>query len=209
MAPRAVFFDFNGTLSDDEAIVCSIFQELFAERGRPLARDTYFSSLAGHSDPEIVRTWLGRDDAAVVAAKVERYRARVADGSTVSEDAREAVRVAAAAATVGVVSGATRAEIAPALEAAGLSGLVAATVTVDDVERGKPDPESYLRALELLGEAAADAVAFEDSEAGVGAAKAAGIRCVAVVGTLPPERLRAADEIVERLDADVVRKALG
>jgi HAD superfamily hydrolase (TIGR01509 family) len=208
MPSRAVLFDFNGTLSDDEPIVCAIFQELFAERGRPLSTETYFSELAGTSDPEIVRVWLGADDPALVAEKVARYRARVQDGSTVYEAAREAVRVAAAEAAVGVVSGATREEIAPTLTAAGLDGLVSATVTVDDVSNGKPDPEGYLIALELLGADAGGSIAFEDSEPGIEAALAAGLRCVAVLGTLPPERLARAEAIVERLDADAVREAL-
>jgi beta-phosphoglucomutase len=208
MPARAVLFDFNGTLSDDEPIVCAIFQELFAERGRPLSTETYFSELAGTSDPEIVRAWLGADDPLLIAEKVARYRARVEDGSTVYEPAREAVRAAAAEAAVGVVSGATREEIAPALTAAGLDGLVAATVTADDISHGKPDPEGYLRALELLGAKARETVAFEDSEPGIDAARAAGIRCVAVLGTLPPERLARADAIIERLDAQAVREAL-
>jgi beta-phosphoglucomutase len=138
-----------------------------------------------------------------------RYRTRVEDGSTVYEPAREAVRAAAAEAAVGVVSGATRAEIAPALTAAGLDELISATVTVDDVSRGKPAPEGYLTALELLGANPDGSVAFEDSEPGIEAALAAGLRCVAVLGTLPRERLARADTIVERLDADAVREALG
>lgn len=210
MASRAVLFDFNGTLSDDEPIMCEIFQELFAERGRPLTKQEYFGKLAGYSDPEVVRAWLGEDDPALVGEKIARYRERVADGSTVTQGAREAVRAAAAAdgAAVAVVSGAARSEIEPVLDAAGIAGLVAATVTAEDVANGKPDPEGYLLALELLGAEAGDAVAFEDSEPGVDAVRAAGIRCVAVLGTLPPERLARADAIVERLDADAVREAL-
>jgi beta-phosphoglucomutase len=126
----------------------------------------------------------------------------------VYEPAREAVRVAAGAAAVGVVSGATLEEIAPALRAAGLDQFVSAMVTVDDVARGKPNPEGYLIALELLGAGPEGSVAFEDSEPGIEAALAAGLRCVAVLGTLPRERLARADAIVERLDADTVRQAL-
>jgi beta-phosphoglucomutase len=207
MPQRAVLFDFNGTLSDDEPIVCEIFQELFAARGRPLSAATYFAELAGHSDPEIVRDWLGTEEPALVAEKVARYRERVGDRSTLGEAARDAGRPAAT--TVGVVSDATRFEIEPALAAAGLDELISATVTADDIVHGKPDPEGYLRALELLGVQAQEAVAFEDSEPGVDAAVAAGLRCIAVLGAaLPPERLARADEIVERLDAQVVRSAL-
>ena len=57
MRARAVIFDFNGTLSHDEPILLAIFQELFAEYGRPLSAEEYFDELAGLSDPEIVRTF--------------------------------------------------------------------------------------------------------------------------------------------------------
>jgi beta-phosphoglucomutase-like phosphatase (HAD superfamily) len=49
---------------------------------------------------------------------------------------------------------------------------------------------------------------FEDTEAGVAAAKAAGMRCIAVLGTLAPERLAAADEIVPALDVELMRRVL-
>jgi len=77
-------------------------------------------------------------------------------------------------------------------------------VSADDVTRGKPDPEGYLLALEQLGVRAADAVAIEDAPPGIAAAKAAGLRCVAVLGTVPPERLGEADEIASRLDSGLV-----
>lgn len=214
MPARAVVFDFNGTLSDDEPILCEIFQELFAEQGRPLSRQEYFDELAGLSDPEIVRTWLGGDHPAtawVLAERVSRYRARVGGGTSIAEAGREAVRYAAARVPVALVSGAARAEIEPVLEAAGLASCFTAIVPAEDVERGKPDPEGYERALELLdsGLAAADVVALEDTEAGVAAAKEAGMRCLALVGTLTPERLRRADELVERIDRELMRRLLG
>ena len=62
---RALILDFNGTVSHDEHIVLELFQELFAEHGRPLDAATYERELAGMSDPEIVWTWLGRDHPAV------------------------------------------------------------------------------------------------------------------------------------------------
>jgi HAD superfamily hydrolase (TIGR01509 family) len=210
---RAVIFDFNGTLSHDEAILCEIFSELFAEQGRPLSAQEYFDELAGLSDPEIVRTWLGRDHPAVeevIEQRLERYRARVADGSSVPEAVREAVRYAAERVPVAIVSGAARAEIEPVIEAAGLSGLIAAIVPAEDVAEGKPHPAGYLRALALLngGLKARDVVVLEDTEAGVASAKAAGMRCIAVLGTLAPERLAEADEIVPAIDVPLLQRLL-
>jgi HAD superfamily hydrolase (TIGR01509 family) len=210
---RAVIFDFNGTLSQDEPILLAIFQELFAEYGRPLSAEEYFGELAGLSDPEIVRTWLGADHPAVdevIERRSERYRQLVADGSSVPQAVREAVRYAAERARVAIVSGAAREEIGAVLEGSGLAHVVTTVVAAEDVGRGKPHPDGYLRVLELLdGDLRArDVLVFEDTEAGVAAAKAAGMRCIAVLGTLAPERLAAADEIVPALDVELMRRVL-
>ena len=214
MRARAVIFDFNGTLSHDEPILLAIFQQLFAEFGRPLSAEEYFDRLAGRSDPEIVRTWLGADHPAageVIERRIERYRELAADGSTVPEEVREAVRYAAELVPVAVVSGAARAEIEPVLDASGLADDLRVVVAAEDVPLGKPAPDGYLRALELLdgGLVASDVLVLEDAEAGIAAAKTAGMRCIAVLGTLPPERLAAADEIVPALDVGLMRRVLG
>lgn len=213
MLPRAVVFDFNGTLSDDEPILYEIFRELFAEHGLPLSREQYFDELAGLSDPEIVRAWLGPDHPAVddvIQERTRRYREIVADGSSVPAEIREAVRYTAERVPVALVSGAARVEIEPVLDAAGLAPAFTVVVSADDVRRGKPDPAGYSRALELLdGDLGAEEVlVFEDTEAGVDAAKRAGMRVVAVLGTLDRERLRRADEIVDRIDVDLMRRLL-
>jgi HAD superfamily hydrolase (TIGR01509 family) len=210
--PRAVVFDFNGTLSLDEPILFEIFKGLFAEHGKPLSAQEYFDELAGLSDPEIVRTWLGRDHPAVddvIAERIRRYRAAVADGSTVPEETRAAVRYAAARVPVAIVSGAARAEIEAVVEAAELAEAIDGIVPAEDVARGKPDPDGYLRAAELLDVPAEHVVVFEDTEAGIASAKAAGMHCLAVLGTLAPERLAQADEIVERLDVPLLARLLG
>jgi beta-phosphoglucomutase len=211
---RAIVFDFNGTLSDDEPILCEIFVQLFAEHGKPLSAQEYFDELAGLSDPEIVRTWLGRghpDVDAVIGERIERYRAAVADGSSVHEHVREALRYAAARVPLAVCSGAARAEIEPVVEAAGLAPLLRGIVSSDDVVDGKPDPEGYLKAMrELLdGVDPAEVLVFEDTEAGIASARAAGVgRVVAVTGTLAPQRLRDADELVDTIDVDLMRRLL-
>jgi HAD superfamily hydrolase (TIGR01509 family) len=213
VAVRAVIFDFNGTLSNDEPILCEIFGRLFAGQGKPLSAEEYYDQLAGRSDPEIVRTWLGDDHPAVdevIAQRTALYVAAVADGSTVPQASREAVLYAAERVPVAVVSGAARAEIEPVVAAAGLAPLLRGIVSSDDVAEGKPHPEGYLRALELLdGVAPADVLVFEDTEAGIASAKAAGMRVFARRGTLDPHRLMWADELVDRIDVALMRRVLG
>jgi len=212
VAVTAVVFDFNGTLSDDEPVLCEIFMQLFAEHGRSLSAQEYFDELAGLSDPEIVKTWLGEehgDVQRVIDERVRLYRALVADGSSVHEHVREAVHFAAEHVPLAICSGAARAEIEPVVDSAGLAGCFHTVVSSDDVVRGKPDPEGYVAAFELLEVDPAGAVVFEDTEAGVASARAAGAgRVLAMRTTLEPNRLAEADELIDRLDVEVMRSVL-
>jgi len=211
---RAVAFDFNGTLSHDEPILLAVYSQMFSVRGRPLSAEDYYRTLAGLSEEAIIGTWLGVEGealAALVEERIDGYLELSGDGATVSQTLREAVACAADRVPVAVVSGAFRREIEPVLVGARLDGYVEVIVAAEDVERGKPDPAGYARALELLdrGLLPSEVVAFEDTEAGVTSAKAAGLRCVAVLGTHPAERLRGADEIVDAIDVALVRRLLG
>jgi beta-phosphoglucomutase len=206
---RALLFDFNGTLSDDEPLLCELFCGLFAEYGRPLGEGEYYERLAGLSDPDIVRTWLGRDEPQLLDAFLHRYLDRARDGHTVSEAVRTAVRYAVGVAHLAVVSGALRPMVEAVLGGAGLRECFEAIVTAEDVERGKPDPAGYRLALTRLGVEPDDAAAIEDSIDGVTAARAAGVYTVGIVGTASRERLAAADEVVGALDLDVVERLAG
>jgi beta-phosphoglucomutase-like phosphatase (HAD superfamily) len=211
---RALILDFNGTVSHDEHIVLELFQELFAELGRPLDAATYERELAGMSDPEITTAWLGRDHPAVahvIAERDRRYRARTADGSTIPSQVREAVRLAAAHVPVAICSGAARSEIEATLAAAGIGDAIELIVAAEDVPHGKPAPDGYAEAHRLLAPhvPACDVLAFEDTEVGVISALAAGLRCIAVRGTMGDDRLAAAERVVQELDAAIVREVLG
>ena len=211
-AAEALVFDFNGTLSDDEPLLLSIYQQLFARHGRPLPEDAYYDDLAGKSEETIIGTWLGVDGpllAMLVQERIDAYTALAASGSTVTSPVREAVRYAATRVPVAIVSGAFRAEIEPVVAAAGIAGELSTIVTADDVEHGKPHPEGYLLAVERLGIDPARAIAFEDTEAGVSSAKDAGLRCLAVRGTLPDERLERADELIDTIDVALVERLIG
>ncbi|MET0560002.1 MAG: HAD family phosphatase [Gaiellaceae bacterium] len=211
---RAVAFDFNGTLSHDEPILYAVYRDLFAEHGRPLTEGDYYGTLAGLTEETIIGMWLGVDGeelGMLVEERIERYLARNTHGETISPETRAAVAYAASRVPVAVVSGAFRREIEPVLAAAGLGRWIDLLVAADDVERGKPDPEGYLRAISSLdGDLhAQEVVALEDTHAGVAAAKAAGVHCIALLGTHPAERLRDADELVEVIDVALIRRLVG
>ena len=153
-----------------------IFVELFAEHGRPLSAQEYFDGSPACSDPEIVRTWLGHDHPdvdAVIAERVDRYRAAVADGSSVPR-ARARGRPLCRRAR----AGRNLLRRGPGRDRAGRRGRrarrrsCAAIVSADDVVHGKPHPEGYLHALELpRRRRGRRCSSFEDTEAGIASAK--------------------------------------
>lgn len=222
MPLRAVIFDFNGTVSDDEPLLYRLLRDALAEEGVELTEETYFGELSGLSDPEIVERALSMngDEASpeqrerVLRAKIDRYKEEVRRELTVSDGAAAFVRRVAEDVPVGVCSGAVREEVELVLELAGLRDLFDAIVCIDDVERGKPDPGGYLLAVARLNEERGlhesivngDILAIEDSRAGVQAAHAAGLRCAALAGDERAER--AADLVIERLDAEAAGKLL-
>lgn len=224
MRPLAVILDFNGTLSDDEPLLDRLFREVLErEAGVELTSEAYFRDLAGLSDPEIVEWALRNGDAEptaelcdrVLRAKIERYKEEVARELPVGDDVAAFVRAAASRVPVAIASGAVREEIDLVLELAELRELFAAIVCIDDVHSGKPDPEGYVLALAKLNKTrsmtrsivARNALAIEDSAAGVAAAKAASMRCAALAGDERAEA--AADFVIERLDVAAAERLFG
>ncbi len=213
-AARALIFDFNGTLSHDEPILCATYQAIFAEQGRPLSSDEYYAQLAGNTEEAIISTWLGVDGdelEELVGERIRRYVEAAADGSTISPATRDVIRYAAGRVPLAVCSGAFRAEIAPVLEGAGIASALHGGRDGGRRHARQAAPEGYLRATALLGDGleAGEVVAFEDTEAGVSSAKGAGLRCLAVRGTLPDDRLSRADELVDAIDLALIQRLLG
>ncbi|POH58343.1 HAD family hydrolase [Arthrobacter glacialis] len=193
-----VLFDFNGTLSDDEGVLRDLFIDLAAtECGVAITARQYQEELAGRSDREIMTDILAlapdepRGVEAFLPMIDTEYKARVARESLIRPATRELVHALhAAGLKLGVVTGASRLQVIPALERAGLLELFGVVVTDDDVAEGKPNPEGFLRAARTLGLEHMDKVAaFEDSVPGLGAVAAAGMIAICVEGTHPKEVL--------------------
>ncbi len=188
---RAVIFDFNGTLSDDEPILLGIFTELFRDHlGWQLSAEDYAERLLGHSDREIVEIAVrehGGGDPALVEQLLERrgdrYRHVVAQRSPITAEAAELVaHLHTSGVPMAIVTGAQRDDVLAVLTSCATGGLIGVVVTEEDVRRGKPDPEGFMTGAALLGVKPADVLVFEDSVPGIRGAIAAGMACIAVVG---------------------------
>ena len=213
---KAVIFDFNGTLSDDEPTLLCVFSAMFQDHfGWTLQPDDYFSRLAGRSDREIVETVVneqrGGDRALVdklLTERRDRYFDLVARETPIRDETMKMIEILVSAQIpLGIVTGAQRPDVEYVLAGRGIASIFRSVVTEEDVNRGKPDPEGYLNTLRLLG-FPKGALVLEDTEAGISSAKAAGLRVIAKLGTLDPQRLREADELVDRIDVELMRRCL-
>lgn len=212
---RALLFDFNGLLVDDEPLHFRLFRRVLAEEGIDFAESDYYGRYLGFDDRDCFAAALADGGRAPDPARVARLIARKAAyyqeeirrcGYPFFPGASELVAAAAAAGwTLGVVSGALRDEVEGALARRGLRAAFKILVTAEDVGRGKPDPEGYRRALEQLNSEPPlparlfhphEVLALEDSPAGLEAAAAAGLRTLGVAQTYPADRLARAEAVV-------------
>ncbi len=203
---RGVIFDFNGTLSDDEPVLLHVFTELFGEHlGWRMRPDDYLSHLAGHSDREIIERAVvehGPGDPDLVELMMEQRHRRYLDLVVAEAPIRPGTcalvdRLAACGVPMAVVTGAYRPEVEFVLERSEAGRHLDLVVTEEDVTNGKPDPEGFWKGAELLGLDPAVVLVFEDSVAGIRAARSAGMATIAVEGTAAPRALAAeADAVV-------------
>lgn len=203
---RAVVFDLDGVLIASEEVWDAVRERYVRERGGRYDAVVQ-RAMMGMSAPEWSRYLheeAGVPDAPdeVEAEVVRRMLAAYADHLPLIPGAVEAVRGLAAAFPLALASSSNRELIDEVLALAGVTELFAATVSSEEVARGKPSPDVYLEAARRLGVAPEACVAVEDSHAGIRSAKAAGMRVVAIPNpSYPPdgEALAAADLVLDSL----------
>ena len=179
-----VVFDLDGVLVDSEQVWDGVREELARERGgnwHPGAQ----RDMMGMSSPEWSRymherVGLEESPEEINRMVVERMLARYRTGPPWAPGALDAVQRMAGSFTLGLASSSNRELIDAVLEAGRIAGLFRATLSSEEVARGKPAPDVYLEAARRLGADPGDCVAVEDSHNGIRSAKAAGMSCVAI-----------------------------
>jgi HAD superfamily hydrolase (TIGR01509 family) len=203
----AVVFDMDGVLVDTEQVWDEVREELARDWGGRW-HDGAQRAMMGMSSLEWSRYMhevIGLPqtpaeiDAEVVRRLLDRYRHEL----PVIPGAVAAVRRLAARFPLAVASSSNRPVIDAVLDAAGVADAFAATVSSEEVGRGKPAPDVYLKAARRLGVAAARCAAIEDSSNGMRAAHAAGMRLLAYPNLHyppAPDALALADVVLPSLD---------
>jgi beta-phosphoglucomutase-like phosphatase (HAD superfamily)/membrane protease YdiL (CAAX protease family) len=216
---EAVIFDMDGVLSDSEPLINAAAVAMFQEKGLAVQPEDFHPFL-GSGDDRYLGGVAAKYDFAIdlLSAKkrtCEIYLDRVASGLEAFPGAVELVRVCKnAGLKVAVASSGDRIKIEASLNKIGLPPeMWDAIVTAEEVPHKKPEPDIYLAAARKLGLSPEQCVAIEDAVSGVQAAKGAGMRCVAVAHTFPPEPLQFADLVKQRVSElsldDLVGPAAG
>lgn len=204
---RAILFDFNGVIVNDEPQHCEALIATLAGYGYELDREGYYRDYLGFDDRECFRFSFGRmgtplTDALLhqaIERKAELYRQAIHQSLELVPGAAEFVPAAAASCRLAVVSGALRREVELVLGTADLRRHFEVIVAAEDVSACKPSPEGYRAALARLALDPGQCVVIEDSLAGLEAARAAGLRCAMLATSHDPAELAAADLVWDDL----------
>jgi HAD superfamily hydrolase (TIGR01509 family) len=204
---EAVVFDLDGVIVDSEQVWDEVREAYVRETGGTYT-DESARDMMGMSSPEWSRYMADSlrvpgTPEEINAAIVERMLERYGEEPPLIPGAVEAVRRIAAWVPLAIASSSNRELIDVVLRVSGLSGDFAATVSSEEVPRGKPSPDVYLEAAHRLGADPARCGAVEDSHNGIRSAKAAGMRVIALPNPhFPPdaEALAHADVVLRAID---------
>jgi HAD superfamily hydrolase (TIGR01509 family) len=214
---RAVIFDFNGIIVDDEPIHFQLFQQVLAEEGIVLTEKAYYASYLGFDDRGAFTASYGDNNrqlsrsklAELVDRKAIYYQQAIRNHVSIFPGVKNLIISLTGRLPLAVASGALRREIETILTTAGLLNHFQVIVSAEDVSQGKPEPEIFIKTLAQLNAVANDenpispgeCVVIEDSKEGIKGARRAGMNCLAVTNSHPAELLSEANAVVKSLEA--------
>ncbi len=191
---KAVIFDLDGTLTDSDKVHFQVFQSLFAQRGITLDKSLYKQKISGRQNAAIIADFFPE----LSAEEGDRFSMQ--KEATFRENAKDQLvplpgllnlidRLKTRRLAMAVVTNAPPKNAAFMLQTLNLADAFDPVIIADELPRGKPDPLPYQTALDQLGVAAAEAIAFEDSTAGIRSAVGAGIITIGMTTTHTAEEL--------------------
>lgn len=213
---RAVLFDFNGVISDDEPLHFAALRTVLETQGVKISEEDYETRFLGKDDRDCFREALkekhpplnGELLETLIQRKSEAYLHLVDASLRIFPGVASFIHEAYSACVLAIASGALRREVEFVLDRTDLKHFFSCIVTQEDVSRGKPDPEIFLTTLAILNRqnhlgktiVPAECLVVEDSRPGVEAALTAGMHCLAVTNSFPAARLAAADKVLPSLE---------
>lgn len=214
---KAIIFDCDGIIADNEPLHLRMFQKVLGEEGISLTPKEYYDIYLGMSDRGCFTAVLSAHEQStdpsrinkLIRQKARYYQQAIQQELIVLPGVKDLAQQASERYPLAVASGALRHEIELILEAAGIQKAFKVIVSAEDVSSGKPHPEGFTLALSRLNASSPkstspirpeECLVIEDSIAGIEAAKAARMRCLAVTNSYSREPLQQADLIVNSLE---------
>ncbi|MDJ0618716.1 MAG: HAD family phosphatase [Calothrix sp. MO_192.B10] len=203
MSLKAVLFDFNGIMINDESIHQRLIEEILLSENLVLKPGEYEEICLGRSDRACLRDILNSRGRVVSEDDLTGLLVRKAQSYAVELEKLEKLplypgledlifQIRSRDIKLGIVSGAIRQEIELVLERSKLAEVFSVIVSGDDITTSKPEPDGYKLAVQLLNQKhpqlnlqAKDCLAIEDTPSGITAAKRAGMQVVGVANTYP------------------------
>jgi HAD superfamily hydrolase (TIGR01509 family) len=213
---RAVIFDMDGLIFDSERLARDAWRAALSAAGYELTDEVYLRAV-GRTAAEACAAFVaafgdGLPIAAVEVHKARRLQESLGEAPPLKPGVRRLLDTIEELGLPAAVASATAApEVRRRLTAAGLEERFAVVVGGDEVSAGKPAPDLFLRAAELLGVPPATCVVLEDAEAGIRAAAAAGMLPILVPDLAQPSEacIGSCESVVGSLpDADAVIRAM-
>jgi HAD superfamily hydrolase (TIGR01509 family) len=197
----AVIFDMDGVIVDSEPLHERAFREVFAEMGYGETHGIDFPAYYGRSDRALWLDFIEKHKPArtldeLADWKQRRFLEMIRADEPIFEDLPRLVQRLSVNYKLGLASGSYHPVIDVILSLKDLRKYFPVVVSVQDVARGKPAPDVFLRAAELLKVEPARCCVIEDATAGVEAARAAGMTVIAITNSLPKEKLAHAHHVV-------------
>jgi beta-phosphoglucomutase family hydrolase len=202
---RTILWDMDGVIADSYYFHFAAWQETFAQRGIEFTKED-FIKLFGARNDFIVDTVIGRglperDIKIIVQEKEENFRRKVTGKIKPFPGVIRLLNaIKKGNFKLGLISSTPKENIDLVLSELNLKDIFDCVVYGEEVSESKPSPEIYLLATKRLEVMPNDCVVIEDSPLGVKAAKAAGMRCLAITNTHPRQKLEEADRIVDSLE---------
>lgn len=215
-ALRAIIFDCDGVLVDSEPAHFEAFKRTLGGDGTSLTEELYKEKYMAMDDRGIFTTFYqnaGRPLSVeelkqLMEKKTQTFQHIIQNEGLMAYPAvPELVMAVSQRYPLAVASGARKHELETVLESAGIRSFFEVVISADDVQYGKPNPESYLKAVESLNASGKrstpirpeECVVIEDSRDGIASAHSAGMKCVAVATSFPMFELSHADLVVPAL----------
>ncbi len=213
---KAIIFDMDGVICDSEPLHMNAFQKVLHEQGISLTDQEYYDHYLAFDDRgcfgEVFKAKGRALDSNSMEALVDKkghyFDEAMKEHLVIYPGAEGFVKKLADKYPLGLASGARRLEVEFVLKKAKIRGLFTAIVSADDVQKGKPNPESFQAALKILNQMRlsgsaeikpGECLVIEDSIHGLSAAKAAGMKGVAVTTSYKADQLKDAELIIESM----------